>query len=145
MDRVRDAMNVLDGTHYGILSTHSVELEGYPFGSLVDYYMLSVDKKKAPVFLMSDLAQHSVNCKQNAKVSLTVLEQSDSPLNSGRITWIGDILQRDDLIHDFLKANPSSEKLAKMKDFHAYTISCRRVRYIGGFGKIFWIEPEDLI
>src|SRR4030095_7867389 len=84
-DQVRTARMLLKRQSVGVLSTHSVDVEGYPFGSIAPY-VLNYDG--APTMLISDIAQHTRNIKRNNKVSLTIFDQcvDDPPLGS-RPTW----------------------------------------------------------
>jgi heme iron utilization protein len=86
-DQARTARMLLKRQSVGVLSTHSVEVEGYPFGSIAPY-VLNYDGE--PTMLISDIAQHTRNIKHNKKVSLTIFDQCvDDPQASSRLTWIG--------------------------------------------------------
>ena len=56
------ARNLMMKEYQGILSTHSVEAQGYPFGSVTPYCF---DRKGRPVILISLIAQHTKNIKAN--------------------------------------------------------------------------------
>src|SRR5205085_2232453 len=87
-DHALTARRLLNHQSMGVLSTHSVDVEGYPFGSIVPYVL---DYNGLPTLLISDIAQHTRNIKRNNKVSLTVFDQgADDPQASSRLTWIGD-------------------------------------------------------
>src|SRR5262249_33079767 len=86
-DHARTARMLLKRQSVGVLSTHSVDVEGYPFGSIVPYIL---DYEGAPIMLISAIAQHTRNIKRNEKVSLTIFDRfADDPQASGRLTWIG--------------------------------------------------------
>jgi heme iron utilization protein len=131
----------------GVLSTHSVDVAGYPFGSIAPY-TLNYDGE--PILLISDIAQHTRNIKHNNKVSLTVFDQqADDPQAGSRLTWVGDaepVDPRDEETRDrYLRYFPSSESYFETHDFSFYRIRLRRARFIGGFGQIYWIELDAML
>jgi heme iron utilization protein len=131
----------------GVLSTHSVDVEGYPFGSIAPYVL---NYEGEPTMLISDIAQHTRNIKRNKKVSLTIFDQgADDPQASGRLTWIGNAESVDpsntEIRHRYLRYFPSAESYFDTHDFSLYCIHLRRARFIGGFGEIYWIEPDAML
>ena len=56
---------------YGVLSTISVDVSGYPFGSVTPY---CADEQCRPVIYISRIAQHTKNIIADSRVSLTVVE-----------------------------------------------------------------------
>lgn len=141
------ARQLLNHQSVGVLSTQSVDVEGYPFGSIAPYVL---DYDGQPVMLISDIAQHTRNIKQNNKVSLTIFDRySNDPHASGRLTWIGDVqpVNPDDaeISRRYLRYFPSSESYFQAHDFSFYCIHLRRARFIGGFGQIFWVEADDML
>jgi putative heme iron utilization protein len=146
-DQALTARRLLNHQSVGVLSTHSTDVEGYPFGSIAPY---ALNYESEPTILISDLAQHTRNIKRNNKVSLTVFDQCvDDPQSNARLTWIGDaelIDPGDTAIRDrYLRYFPSAESYFATHDFSFYRIRLRRARFIGGFGQIFWIEPELML
>jgi putative heme iron utilization protein len=146
-DQALTARRLLNHHSVGVLSTHSIDVEGYPFGSIAPYVL---DYEGEPAILISDIAQHTRNIKQNNKVSLTVFDQgADDPQASSRLTWIGDAASIDpsetDIRDRYLRYFPSSESYFETHDFSFYRIRLRRARFIGGFGQIFWIEPDAML
>ncbi|MEK6411007.1 MAG: DUF2470 domain-containing protein [Acidobacteriota bacterium] len=141
------ARRLLNHQSVGVLSTHSIDVEGYPFGSIAPY---ALDYDGEPAILISDIAQHTHNIKQNNKVSLTVFDpHADDQQASSRLTWIGDAESIDpsetDIRDRYLRYFPSAESYFEAHDFSFYRIRLRRARFIGGFGQIFWIEPDAML
>ncbi|HKX26156.1 MAG TPA: DUF2470 domain-containing protein [Blastocatellia bacterium] len=141
------ARRLLNQQSVGVLSTHSVDLEGYPFGSIAPYIL---NFEGEPILFISDLAQHTRNIKRDPKISLTVFEQgAEDPQASSRLTWVGDAESIDS--HDsetrerYLRYFPSAESYFETHDFSFYRIRLRRVRFIGGFGQIYWVEPGVML
>ena len=130
-----------------ILSTISKKYEGYPFGSFVTY----VSGWDRTIFLyLSDLADHTKNLKKNHKSCITILKKNESGdvQNSARLTLIGDLKKVPlkiyeackDRFHNFF---PESSVYEQMHDFNFYQISITQSRWIGGFGKISWLDPKN--
>jgi len=145
-DKAVAARLLLNHQSVGVLSTHSVDVEGYPFGSIVPY-VLNYDGE--PVMLISEIAQHTRNIKRNNKVSLTVFDRyADDPQAAGRLTWMGDaepVNSSDaEIRRRYLRYFPSAESYFETHDFSFYCIHLRRARFIGGFGQIFWVEADDM-
>lgn len=146
-DAALTARRLLNHQSVGVLSTHSIDVEGYPFGSIAPY-TLNYDGE--PIILISDIAQHTRNIKHNYKVSLTVFDPNvDDPQSSSRLTWIGDaqpIDASDTRTRDrYLRYFPASQSYFETHDFSFYRITLKRARFIGGFGEIFWIEPNTML
>lgn len=141
------ARKLLRSEYQGILSTVSVDVEGYPFGSVVPYCM---NKQAKPVILISTIAQHTKNILSDSKVSLTVTERElDDGQTGGRITYVGDAekLNSDDTesIERYYQYFPQSMDYHKTHNFDFYQINPVRIRFIGGFGEIYWLEKEDFL
>jgi putative heme iron utilization protein len=146
-DQALTARRLLNRQSVGVLSTHSMDVEGYPFGSIAPY---ALNYESEPTILISDIAQHTRNIKRNNRVSLTVFDQCvDDPQSNSRLTWIGDaeLIDPDDRLIRvrYLRYFPSAESYFETHDFSFYRIHLRRARFIGGFGQIFWIEPEAML
>ncbi|ABG40014.1 pyridoxamine 5'-phosphate oxidase-related, FMN-binding protein [Paraglaciecola sp. T6c] len=138
-----DAKILVRQQHSGVLSTHSQSVQGYPFGSVVPYFMTNEGNL---VTYISQIAQHTRNIKGNPKVSVTIFDtlQDDSQAN-GRVTFLGDAELVEDayLTEQYLALFPRAKGYKQTHDFSFYQIKPERIRYIGGFGKIFWINKED--
>ena len=128
----------------GALATLSNDLPGYPHGSLVTYALHNSN----PVFLVSELATHTRNLKSSPKASLMVSEAGEgNPLALGRVTLTGDCTpvaaaNREQVKATFLEQHPSAKFYADFEDFSFYELSILNIRYIGGFGRMSWIEPD---
>ena len=72
---------------FGVLATISVDVKGYPFGSVTPY---CVDRMCCPIIYISPIAQHTRNIVADPRVSLTVIERSasDDVQAQGRVTCI---------------------------------------------------------
>jgi putative heme iron utilization protein len=128
----------------GTLCTLALEPEGYPYGSFVTVAFDDGD----PVFLISELAEHTKNLERDHRASLLVAESgSGDPLANGRVTLLGPCtrVERDGdrARAAFLAAHPNAAYYADFRDFAFWTLRVAAVRYIGGYGRMSWINPAD--
>lgn len=141
------ARSLMMSEYKGILSTHSVEAQGYPFGSVTPYCF---DRKGRPVILISRIAQHTKNIQADPKVSLIVMERDvDDIQANGRVTYLGEAKQitpgDEDTMQRYYRYFPEARDYHKTHDFDFYCLEFYRVRFIGGFGKIYWIERDAFL
>lgn len=129
---------------FGVLSTVSIDVPGYPFGSVTPY---CTDRNSRPILYISHIAQHTKNILTDSRVSLTVVEktESDDVQARGRVTFIADAHQvehSDDDVHErYFRYFPSARQYENTHDFEFFRLEPVRIRFIGGFGRIFWVEP----
>ena len=132
----------------GILSTVSQEVEQFPYGSVCPYMM---DHQGRPVFLISTIAEHTKNIMANEKVCLTVMDEMINPrLEGARVSYMGqaqkvESKEEDILGKRYLRFFPEAQSYFKAHGFHYYRINPKRIRYIEGFGKIYWIESKEVL
>lgn len=140
-----EARELLCRTYDGVLSTHSVEMQGFPFGSVVPYCL---DRRGRPVILIADIAQHTRNIAANPTVSLIVLDRSvDDVQANGRLTLLAGAHpvpseDLEDTAERYYSFFPDSRDYHKTHAFAFYRLEPVRLRYIGGFGRIHWLPPD---
>lgn len=148
MDKRQQAMHqarlLLRRQHSGTLSTISVNLKGYPFGSITPFM---VNGKGEVIIYASDIAQHSKNMQADARVSICINDATlDDSQASARVTIVGtslaDSVSESDIAR-YYRLFPKAKAYVKAHDFRFYTIAPTRVRFIGGFGEIFWFEKNE--
>jgi putative heme iron utilization protein len=127
------------------LCTLAREPAGYPYGSLVTFALSAGD----PVFLISELAEHTQNLRADARASLLVAEsRPGDPLANGRVTLVGRCLPvaAPLLAHAraaYLSRWPDAGYYADFKDFAFWSLEVSSLRYIGGYGRMSWVEVAD--
>lgn len=146
-DRFRPARDLLRAQRHGVLATVSLDLPGYPFGSITPY---ALDHAGQPLILISTLAQHTKNLQADPRVSLTIHDATDpDPQAAPRLTWVADaepVADADASAHARYQAYfPQAEDYKATHDFLLYRLKLVRARFIGGFGRIFWVEPEQML
>jgi putative heme iron utilization protein len=155
MGLASEALQFLRTTQSGVLSTFSTKFPGYPFGSVAPFVL---DHSGQPVILISTIAEHTKNIIANPKVSLMAFAGDDDLQANARLTIIGEALKIDkegnmqsegalayaNLRARYLRYFPQAASYFEMHDFHFYRIEIAQVRYIAGFGKMGWVEGNEL-
>ena len=150
MDLATEARQFLHSTRHGILSTHSLKFDGYPFGSVTPFVL---DHHCQPIILISSIAEHTKNILSNPKVSLLVFapfssKSGDDLQANARLTLIGEAqnVGKDDadLMARYCRYFPESADYFAMHDFSFYRIHIAQARYIAGFGKMGWVNGNAI-
>lgn len=137
------ARTLVDVRSIATLST--LTENGYPYGSIVSY---AADPEGAPVVLISELAEHTVNLRGDPRASLLVADPADEgdPLGRARLTLVGRMHRLDDpgLVRDrYLEVHPYAASYADFDDFGFWRLAVEQVRYVGGFGHMSWASGDD--
>jgi len=140
------ARTLLASLSTGTLCTIAVEPAGFPYGSFVTY----AANDGNPLFFISALAEHTRNLKEDGRASLLVAEGGgDDPLARARVTLVGQCktVRRDDgfdAVKDaYLGVHPNAGYYIEFKDFAFWRLEVEAVRYIGGYGRMSWVDIDD--
>jgi heme oxygenase (biliverdin-IX-beta and delta-forming) len=141
------ARTLVDGATTGTLSTLALVPAGYPFGSVVSY---GLDEHGNPLFVISQLAEHTRNLAADRRASLLVTEPGDGagdPLARGRVTLVGDATpvpaaEQDPAIALVAARVPAVAGYAGYGDFACYRMAVQAVRWVGGFGEMDWVDAD---
>lgn len=140
----KHARELLLKEYRGVLSTHSKSMPGFPFGSVVPYCL---DADGYPLLLISRIAQHTHNLKQDAKCSLLVSERGAEDVQAvGRLTLLAEARQLENkqqiaaAAQRYYRYFPDSRGYHQAHDFDFWRLEPVRWRYIGGFGAIHWLD-----
>ena len=135
-----------------VKATLATRLEGgtiegsWPYASLV---LVAADVDGTPILLLSKLAQHTHNIDGNPHVSLLVdgTEGHKDVLTGPRVTLLGRARPTEDpqSKRRFIRRHPSAALYAGFRDFHVYRIELERAHQVAGFGRIEWIERDQLL
>lgn len=135
-------IHLLHESSHGVLSTHSTQLPGYPYGTAVP---LVLDTEHRPILLISALAEHTRNLMADARASLAVV--GGAPRNvqdAARVTLVGcfePFVPDKPLVSRYLRYQPAAEQYLQL-DFSFFRLHIERARYIGGVGKMGWVEQD---
>ncbi|WP_437641977.1 HugZ family protein [Sorangium sp. So ce854] len=129
------------------LCTLARDPAGYPYGSLVT---VAVDAHGRPLLLLSALAEHTGNLKARPEASLLIAEPAEGrldPLALGRMTLIGPCRPLEGAEAaaartTFLAAHPRASYYVDFTDFSFCRLDPVSIRYVGGFGRMSWIEAD---
>jgi len=146
MEAAVEARKFLRTTRNAVLSTHSARFPGYPFGSIAPFVL---DHAGNPLILISTIAEHTKNIQADSKVSLIAFDPSAADMQAaGRLTLLGMATptSKDDAAvrGRYLRYFPQAAQYFDMHDFLFHRIEVSQARYIGGFGKIHWIQGHEL-
>ncbi|NEX59825.1 pyridoxamine 5'-phosphate oxidase [Noviherbaspirillum sp. 17J57-3] len=134
-------MHLLHSCESGALATHSQQVPGYPFATVLPYAPTALHE---PLFLMSGLAEHARNLKADRRASLLVAAPgTQDVLESARMTMVGEIefLDRSEaLAARYLRYRPEAESYLALGDMFFCVLRPRRIRFIGGFARMGWLD-----
>ena len=147
-EATREAAALLQRAKSGVLCTLSRRIEGWPFGSVAPY---ALNRFGEPLILIASIAEHTRNIAADSRVSLLVHDDArGSDVQSvGRLTVMGraapvEEREMDDAAARYLERVPTATSYFETHDFRLYRITLEHLRFIGGFGKIFWLDPDGL-
>ena len=123
-------------------SLSTITPDGFPYGSLVSY---AADGEGRPVVLISDMAEHTVNARQDKRASLLITDtrSEGDPLGQARLTLVGvleELHEPGPLRDDYLERHPYAAYYADFTDFAFWRLVVERARFVGGFGHMSWID-----
>ena len=140
------AFQLLSTGGTGVLSTLSARKPGWPLGTLVSYALDGVGR---PIFLFTELAQHTRNLRSDPRASLFVQEQgARNPQSSGRLALLGTLTpvpagllsEARDL---YVAAHPEGRSFAELGDFLFWHMNVEDVHVVGGFAKAGWMTWQE--
>ena len=137
-------LDLLHRSSVSTLATQSLQMPGYPYATVIPNVL---DECHRPLLLVSALAEHTKNLLANAKVSLSFNESGVSNIQDAqRLTLVGDVEHFEPselLVARYLRHVPAAEQYLAL-DFMFFRVIPKRVRYIGGVGKMGWLEADTL-
>jgi putative heme iron utilization protein len=128
----------------GALATHSNRFPGFPFGSMMPY---AADEQGRPVFFISSMAMHTQNLLEDRRASLLITQPdvSGDPLGAARLTLLGvtEEVPAGDVRELYLSRYENAKFWQDYTDFSYHRLEIAGVYFIGGFGVMGWISPDD--
>lgn len=143
-----EARALLLAAAQGVLSTQSKEMPGFPFGSVAPFCL---DAAGRPLFLISELAQHTKNLRADPRCSFIVIAHGEDIQANARLTLVGECLPLQDeagieaAATRYYRYFPDSLDFHRIHDFRFFRLEPVRCRYIGGFGRIHWVDPAEVL
>ncbi len=143
-ERARTLMQI--GGHSS-LATMSKKHPGYPFSSLMPY---ALDDEGRPLFLISQMAMHTKNVRDEPRTTLLVTEDSaaGTPLGAARISLMGLTRQvpadeQAAVAERYLTWHPEARQWAGYGDFAYYRLEPIDIYFVGGFGVMGWMTADE--
>jgi putative heme iron utilization protein len=147
--QVEEVRALLQRERNAALCTISNKLAGWPFGSISPYALTGAGE---PVILISEIAEHTRNLRADARASLLVQDSNalDDPQAGARVTLMGYAVPvpkpyLDDASGRYLRLFPNSASFFDAHDFSLFQIKVSKVRFIGGFGEIYWLDGGEVL
>lgn len=130
----------------GALATHSREPLGFPYPTALPF---APDARHRPVVLVSRLAEHARNLEADRRAGFLVVDMppGDDVLNGERLTLLGRFTPgglEPALVRRYLRYHPDAERYLALGDFSFRVLEIERMRYIGGFGAMGWLDAAEL-
>lgn len=130
----------------GALATHAREPLGYPYPTALPF---APDARHRPVVLVSRLAEHARNLEADSRAGFLIVDPppNDDILNGERLTLLGQFVPgglEPSLVRRYLRYHPDAERYLALGDFSFRVLEIERMRYIGGFGAMGWLDAEEL-
>ncbi|HVP66698.1 MAG TPA: pyridoxamine 5'-phosphate oxidase family protein [Anaeromyxobacteraceae bacterium] len=130
----------------GVLCTLSTRKPGWPIGSLVSY---ALTQRGDPVFLFSELSQHTRNLRADARASLFVQEGgARNPQAAGRVALVGRVApvpeaEVAEAKARYVAVHPEGKSFAELGDFSFWQLAVEDAHVVGGFAKAGWLTAEE--
>jgi putative heme iron utilization protein len=143
-DYGKDAKDLIRRARRGALATLDRE-SGTPYASLV---AVATGFDGAPLLLLSDLARHTQNLKQDSRVSLLVEDVGlADPLAGARVSVCGTIAATEDADdrRRYLARHAAHNQFAGFGDFKFYRLEPQGAHLVAGFGRIRTLTREDVV
>ncbi|MCU0656399.1 MAG: CREG family protein [Polyangiaceae bacterium] len=138
------ARRLVQQARCGSLATLALDPAGFPFASLV---AVADDGQGCPLMVISTLAEHTRHLLADPRASLLLWDEDPGadPLAAGRVTLVGPCQPVEDrevpqARQRFLEAHPEAKIYVDFADFRPYRLSPEAVRFVGGFGRMSWVD-----
>ena len=118
---------------------------GDPYCSLVN---VATAADGSPLLLISTLAVHTKNVRNDPRVSLMMDERkAGDPLEGGRIMLLGtaSATADPDIRRRYLERQPEAQVFVGFADFAFYKMRLLGAHLVAGFGRIVDLEPQDIL
>lgn len=131
----------------GTLATHSREPDGFPFPTMLPF---ATDARHRPTILVSRLAEHTRNLQLDTRAGFLVVEApNEAVLDGARVTLIGRFApvaadEANAVARRYLRYHPAAERYLGLGDFSFLAMDVERLRFIGGFGAMGWLNGGEL-
>jgi putative heme iron utilization protein len=140
-------LHLLHQVPHGTLATHSREPRGFPYPTALPF---APTARHVPMILVSHLAEHTRNLQADSRAGFLVAHAAgESILEGARLTMLGAFSAAPEsathaLARRYLRYHPDASRYLELGDFTFWTMTLERMRYIGGFGAMGWLDAMAL-
>ncbi len=107
----------------------------------------AADQQGCPIFLISSMAMHTQNLREDPRASLLITQPdvAGDPLGAARLTVVGTVAEvaAAEVRDLYLARYENARQWESYTDFAYFRMQVSGVYFIGGFGVMGWIAPED--
>jgi heme iron utilization protein len=143
-----EPLHLLHTTRFGTLATRSRE-DACPYPTVLPF---APDARHRPVVLVSRLAEHTRNLQADAHAGFLLFDAcTPDVLSAPRTTLTGRAVPSEcagsgavSPARRYLRYHRDAERYLALGDFSFFTFIPARLRYIGGFGAMGWIDAHEL-
>jgi putative heme iron utilization protein len=139
---------LLEAERQGVLATLSARRPGWPFTSVAPY---ATSGDGEPLLLLSELAEHTRNLRQDPRCSLLVQDSTaaDDPQAGARVALMGTLEPLAGQLHGdaeprYTTRHPQAARYLLLGDFHLWVLHLEEARYVNGFGDMGWLSGDRL-
>ena len=144
-DPAYSARQLWAGAFRAVLSTHSLDEQGYPFGSVVPYVL---DGTGSPLLLLSHLSQHTRNIDADSRCGFLVAEAGEGDIQQlARLSALGDTRAVDagDAAQRYFACFPQTRDYFEQLGFRFYRFEATRFHWNGGFATARWFGRDRIL
>ena len=143
-----EPLHLLHTARFGTLATRSRE-DACPYPTVLPF---APDARHRPVMLVSRLAEHTRNLQADAHAGFLLFDGcATDVLSAPRTTLTGRAVPSEcakggaaSPARRYLRYHPDAERYLALGDFSFFTFVPARLRHIGGFGAMGWIDAHEL-
>ena len=137
-------LHLLHTAAVGTLATHARQPEGFPYPSVLPF---APDSRHRPTILVSRLAEHTRNLQADPRAGFLAVDAPDGDVLGGqRVTLLGrfePVEASPERVRRYLRYHPDAERYLALGDFTFWIMKLERLRYIGGFGAMGWLDGAE--
>jgi putative heme iron utilization protein len=137
-------LHLLHRSPVGTLATNLREPQGFPFPTMLPF---APDARHRPLILVSRLAEHTRNLEADDRAGFLVADPAAPDVLAGeRLSAVGrfvTISPAPALVQRYLRYHPEAERFLALGDFSFRVMEIERLRYIGGFGTMGWLDGAE--
>ncbi|MDR5855967.1 pyridoxamine 5'-phosphate oxidase family protein [Caballeronia sp. LZ062] len=140
-------LHLLHRVSEGTLATHSRDPAGFPYPTALPFALTS---RHLPMLLISRLAEHTRNLEADSRGGFLIAHANGASVLEGqRLTLLGTFepapkTDHEELARRYMRYHPDAARYLELGDFAFWVMSPQRMRFIGGFGAMGWLDGNQM-